>query len=171
MIDKEKNRQKAKEWRLNNPEKVKQHNSYWNTKRLVEAKELRIKEMKEEGLDWYPLYKFEDRYIVNKLGVIRCAKSYRIKKCRHDKYGYLVTTIDGTTYLVHRLIAFTFIPNDRPDTHREINHINSQKDDNRIENLEWSSRSENMKHYFSIGRMQSNLKNWTKKRDERNKTM
>ena len=46
--------------------------------------------------------------------------------------------------LVHRLVAMAFIPN--ANNYNEINHINCDKTDNRVENLEWCSSSYNKKH-------------------------
>lgn len=48
--------------------------------------------------------------------------------------------------LVHRIVALSFIPN--PNNYSEINHINCIKSDNRVENLEWVSSSQNKKHAF-----------------------
>ena len=50
---------------------------------------------------------------------------------------------------MHRLIAIYYIKND--DNKREVNHINGIKDDNRIENLEWVTTSENQLHARRIG--------------------
>lgn len=49
---------------------------------------------------------------------------------------------------VHRLVAQAFIPN--PNNLPEVNHINGHKNDNRVANLEWASRSDNLKHSFRV---------------------
>lgn len=53
------------------------------------------------------------------------------------------------TIQAYRLIAKTFIPN--PENKAEVNHINGVKTDNRVENLEWNTHTENVRHSFKTG--------------------
>ena len=50
---------------------------------------------------------------------------------------------------IHRLVAETFLSN--PHSYTEVNHRNGDKSDNRVENLEWCSRSQNLKHAYALG--------------------
>lgn len=55
--------------------------------------------------------------------------------------GYNIISLKQKEYTIHRLVAQTFIPN--PDNKPYVNHINSDKTDNRVENLEWVTQKEN----------------------------
>lgn len=57
---------------------------------------------------------------------------------------------------IHRLVAMTFIPN--TEGKPEVNHLNFKKHDNRIENLEWVTRKENVEHAIAGGRYQRKAK-------------
>lgn len=69
--------------------------------------------------------------------------------------GYLTVGINGKQYRVHRLIAQTFIPN--PENKPSVNHIDGVKSNNRVDNLEWATNSENMKHAYATGLMECKL--------------
>lgn len=79
---------------------------------------------------------------------------YRGRKLKPftTKDGYLRIRIGGRSgkkELVHRIIASCFIEN--PMNKPTVNHINGIKTDNRVQNLEWATFSENMKHSYDNG--------------------
>ena len=77
----------------------------------------------------------------------------QIRKLQRDRDGYLAVCLRMNKKLklcrVHRLVADAFVPN--PNNHPMVNHLNSKRDDNRFENLEWTDNSGNQKHAFKIG--------------------
>lgn len=101
-----------------------------------------------------------DGYFADECGNIYSAHSRNneIKKLspyKDSKGRYLMIKIKNQNgkyqaMLVHRLVASTFIPN--PDALPEVNHINHCPTDNRVENLEWCSHHENIRHsYETLG--------------------
>lgn len=72
-------------------------------------------------------------------------------KVYHTNSGYQRVGAVSGWYLVHRLVAETWIDNPNPNYYTQVNHINGDKDDNRVENLEWVTQSENMRHAYRTG--------------------
>jgi len=86
---------------------------------------------------------------------------------RVDRAGYYTVRLNKEgvtkTYLLHRLLALNFIPN--PENKPFVNHINGNKLDYRLCNLEWSTESENMKHAFVTGLCKAPILNCKKVTD------
>lgn len=79
----------------------------------------------------------------------------KILKGGITRFGYVkvILTKEKTkrTFLVHRLVAEAFIENDNPKSKNQVNHIDGDKLNNSIENLEWVTASENVRHAFENG--------------------
>lgn len=91
---------------------------------------------------------FENNYIAFPSGQILNLHGSEIKGCV-GRDGYRHVIINGKNIDVHRIIARLFVPN-RKDK-EQVNHIDGCKTNNSASNLEWCTRSENLKHAYQIG--------------------
>ena len=75
----------------------------------------------------------------------------------HDGYEYVNLTKNNVvkTFSIHRLVALTFLI--KNELKKEVNHINYIKTDNKLINLEWCTREENMNHAFKTGFLKNKL--------------
>lgn len=103
---------------------------------------------------WKDIDGFPDYKISSEGKILRISKNYYLKPCLDKSIGYFVVNLYDTKgrphrKFLHRLIAEAFIPN--PENKRTVNHIDGNKSNNELSNLEWATDSENMLHAFSHG--------------------
>ena len=112
---------------------------------------------------WLPIEGYADNFEVSNVGRVRSRKRKNVIEEQYitlyyDNYKYvmcvlfepLVKGIKRKRWLVkiHRLVAKAFITNS--DNKPFVNHINGIKSDNRVENLEWCTATENIRHSYDI---------------------
>lgn len=83
-------------------------------------------------------------YEINELGQIKNKKTGKILSQSLSSKGYYQVNIGNKSRRVHRLLAEAFIPN--PSNLETVNHIDGNKLNNSLSNLEWMSRSNNVLH-------------------------
>lgn len=114
---------------------------------------------------WKPIKGYEEHYHVSNMGKVRSiprtimlsnGNPYTIKggilTFSINRTGYFLVHLSRVTvrtFSVHRLVALAFMPN--PKNKATINHINGIKTDNHVDNLEWCTMSENLKHAHRTG--------------------
>lgn len=128
---------------------------------------------------WKDIKGYEGLYQVSNLGRIkRLKKSFidslgrkyhydeRIYKLQKDNNGYLLVTLPKSRlFRVHRLVASAFLEN--PNNLKEINHIDGNKSNSNVLNLEWVTHKQNMKHALESGLMDNARKIFSKQAKER----
>lgn len=96
-------------------------------------------------------------YFVSNDGGIKSGKTNKLLKPNKHSGGYRIVHLrhDGKRLAryVHRLVAEAFI--DNPMALKEVNHLNFDRADNRLSNLEWCDRSRNISHALVAGRKKS----------------
>lgn len=97
---------------------------------------------------WKDIEGYEGLYQVSNLGRVKRVTTGRILKGMVSGSGYIQVDLSkqGATSkkLIHRLAAQAFIPN--PENKLEVNHIDEDKTNNKVDNLEWATRQENNNH-------------------------
>ena len=98
---------------------------------------------------------YEGLYQISNLGNVKSFKSVSKNKILKPvlRKGYATVILRknkvNKLHSIHRLIATAFIPN--PDNLPQVNHIDGNKSNNNVDNLEWCTHLENMRHAFKTG--------------------
>ena len=97
---------------------------------------------------WKDIEGYEGLYQVSNLGRVKRVTTNRILKSSKHVSGYLMVNLSKNSVTshqrIHRLVAQAFIPNH--ENKHDINHIDENKTNNHVSNLEWSTRKENCNH-------------------------
>lgn len=136
---------------LNNYEQFIDTKGKMNTKKILKEKPKKVKIKYEpiDGEEWKSIDKYPS-YLISNLGRIRKGD---IILNEYDKYGYKIVSVkdkDGKqrSVSVHRLVCEAFIPN--PENKPQVDHINTVRNDNRVENLRWVTPLENITNPLTL---------------------
>ncbi len=109
--------------------------------------------MEVKNEEWRTVAGYEGLYEVSNMGNVRSTRSGKLLKPSLNNSGYSVIHFydhqNFKAFTIHRLVAMAFIPN--PCGKRTVNHIDGDKTNNRADNLEWATYSENHKHAYKTG--------------------
>lgn len=107
----------------------------------------------KKSISFYPIPGYESIYSISKCGMILSDRKFKIKETHHSQSGYesLMLWVNNkyVHHSIHRLLALTFIPN--PENKPQVNHIDGNKLNNHLDNLEWVTASENGMHAYMVG--------------------
>lgn len=88
-------------------------------------------------------------YVSNMGYIIRETGTKTVPTIRKDTGYYVIFDGNGSVRRIHRVVAETFLPN--PNNLTDVNHKDGDKSNNKLDNLEWCDRSDNIKHAYNTG--------------------
>ena len=118
----------------------------------VTTSETKEKELLEMGEEVYKFLNSDNRVIISSKGKVLVKENkgfYRLVKTFKDLQGYDCVNLQNRTYLVHSLVAESFLGTPQ-GLLNQIQHINGIKDDNDVRNLEWYSPEEEWRNIRAV---------------------
>ena len=123
---------------------------------------------------WKPIKDYEGKYEISNFGIVKSlerwsgTKFYKREKMlnlhTNKRNGYVYVWLNkngaGKFIRVHKLVAETFLNND--SNYTDINHKDYNRTNNNVTNLEYCTRSYNIKHSYENNNRKSNLVKWYK---------
>lgn len=106
---------------------------------------------------WKPIPHYESLYEISNMGRVKSLASGRVLGYVKNNLGYLRAELykkgERTRFMIHRLVARSFIGAVRGYTTKEVNHIDGDKLNNFVKNLEWMTKSQNNAHrHHTLGK-------------------
>ena len=98
-------------------------------------------------------------YEISNIGTIRYRGTSTEKECTFDKDGYVVCSLQGKHFKVHRLVAKYFVENEDPTNKTIINHKDEDKTNNVYTNLEWCDKKYNANYGSRNSKLSSHFTN------------
>ncbi|MDT3429186.1 hypothetical protein J2Z22_004786 [Paenibacillus forsythiae] len=118
-----------------------------------------------QGEEWLPVVGYEGLYEVSNLGRVKrlsnsATRKEKMLKPQIQRDGYQRVTLykkgQKKRKAIHRLVAIAFIPN--PENKEQVNHLDADKLNNKLANLQWATRKENITHAITLGLMKKTNK-------------
>ena len=120
-----------------------------------------------DGEEWRDVVDYEGLYQVSNFGRVRSFQKDKMKilKSGFSAFGYLRVVLckdfQKKNRSIHILVAKAFIPN--PEGKTQVNHIDGDKKNNHVSNLEWATPAENIHHAFEVGLRKSGCEHFRAK--------
>ena len=123
-----------------------------------------IEDSYDESIEWHTILIDGYRHLeISKMGIVRNKKTKKqIKGGDDGRYIRIAgdKLVNNRSLYIHRILALMFIPN--PENKPNVNHKDGNTFNNNLNNLEWVTQSENIKHAIETGLMNNNKKSYSK---------
>lgn len=118
---------------------------------LIYYNEKIISSRTDKSIEEWKIIRGNEEYLISNYGNALSTKTNKLLELNSLRSGYKSIHINGKALKIHRIVATEFIHNDDP-TKNVVNHIDGDKLNNHVSNLEWTTLGDNTKHAYTIGK-------------------